>query len=798
MFSNFHFVFYPCSIQLRLIQKILLSIFILSLSISQERIGDWNCFTSTLNIKDITVYNGNIYCATEGGILHFDLQLHTFTPFTKLNGLNSTNLSLIETGQDQLLWVGGNSPGFIQRFDPVKEMVVKEFPYEFSEISHIASGDSIAYAVYRDNQDWGIAEYRYEDGTFNHRDLFPVWNLAENGINDIEIIGNFVFIGTESGLFRGITGGNPNSWSLLSEDISGNVTDIEISGDSLLFIENSDIFSFNLDSEEIIGMSSMNVSLINSISTDNIWGINSSFTQLIDLGENEIINLPSKANCISSYRDSLVMVGMEVGLFIYDLFRPAYEVYIPNTLPTNQISALTILNDGRLVAGSYKGLSILEDWGWRNIIETSSNEISLHDSFDPSYFSADTIPVDFGGYIADIEQGPNSKVYCAIRGTYPEPRRHGGGIVIIDMDNPADFTLIDTTHLDYFLNEYMVVKDLTFDKFGNLWVADSYATTKFTPVHKMSPEGSWTSFSYDDSDYTFSLTPNTIAIDTWNRIWIGFFTGEENTVDGVPYPNGGLMMMSQNGNDIFVNDIDLSSVYTNKSIWSVAVVRDRLYALSPNGLTYFNLQNDDANPVKRQGPVGVNGTPFAYFPQVSFGGPDPGATLKADPQNNIWAVSPTQGVYVLLDNTLNWPDAEGIREQDTPLLSDQISDIVFDTQGGLAYIATSRGINSLKIPFSEQKKDYSNLKVFPSPFYVPSEKPLVIAGIVQSSSLLVTTITGKAIRSIKHAELGIHGDQITWDGRNKEGKLVGSGVYLLSVYDQNGINAVEKITVIRK
>jgi hypothetical protein len=194
----------------------------------------------------------------------------------------------------------------------------------------------------------------------------------------------------------------------------------------------------------------------------------------------------------------------------------------------------------------------------------------------------------------------------------------------------------------------------------------------------------------------------------------------------------------------------------------------------------------------------VNGTPFTYFPHVSFGGPDPGAKVKIDPQNNIWMGSPTQGVYVLLDNTMYWPDAEGIRAVNTPLLSDRVLDIVFDTQQGLAYIANSSGINVLEIPFKDERKNFSSLKVFPSPFYIPSVKPLVISGTVQSSSLLVTTITGTVIRSIKHADMGIHGDQINWDGRNERGQLVGSGVYLLSAYGQDGSNAVEKITVIRK
>ena len=203
MFGYFYPLFYSCSISLRaFLTKTTIALFV-SLSISQERIGDWNCYTSTLNVRDISVFNQSVYCATDGGILRFDLLTHLFTPFTKLNGLSSTNLSVIETGKDDLLWIGGNSPGYIQRFDLSKEMVITEFPYEFSEISHIVSGDYIAYAVYRENQDWGLAEYRFENGNFEHKDLYPVWDLAENGINDIEIIGNSIFVGSESGLFDG-------------------------------------------------------------------------------------------------------------------------------------------------------------------------------------------------------------------------------------------------------------------------------------------------------------------------------------------------------------------------------------------------------------------------------------------------------------------------------------------------------------------------------------------------------------------------------------------------------------------
>ena len=59
------------------------------------------------------------------------------------------------------------------------------------------------------------------------------------------------------------------------------------------------------------------------------------------------------------------------------------------------------------------------------------------------------------------------------------------------------------------------------------------------------------------------------------------------------------------------------------------------------------------------------------------------------------------------------------------------------------------------------------------------------------------TITGRVLRDIKNIDLGIHGDQITWDGRDKQGRWVGSGVYLLSVYDETGESTFGKVTVIR-
>ena len=114
---------------------------------------------------------------------------------------------------------------------------------------------------------------------------------------------------------------------------------------------------------------------------------------------------------------------------------------------------------------------------------------------------SDTIEYDFGDAVADIEEGPDGLVYCAIEGTFPvlnNPTRTGGGIIIIDIDNPDNFTVVDTSILGYYTsgssnNPYMVVKDIEFDINGNLWVANTYATNKNLPIHVRNTNNEWNS-----------------------------------------------------------------------------------------------------------------------------------------------------------------------------------------------------------------------------------------------------------------------------------------------------------------
>ena len=499
------------------------------------------------------------------------------------------------------------------------------------------------------------------------------------------------------------------------------------------------------------------------------------------------VNSENSFTCLTKMPDGQIIAGSEMGITLIDQEHQTLTREIPNAPITNQISALTVLNDGRLVAGSKYGLSIKESWGWRNISE--SDEIILTSTYNELRFAVDYIPVNFGGFVADMEQGPDGLLYCAIRGTYPEPRRHGGGIIIIDIDNPQNFTLIDTSVLDYFADEYMIVKDLEFDASGILWGANAYATTRGNPITLRDANNSWGSFSVTNSGNILSYTPNTIGFDSFGRIWIGSFEDDLNTS---PARNGGLVYLDYEGSVINPTStewgsIDINPGYANNTVWSLAINdEDILYALTPIGLLQLTLQFSNADPVKKYG--------YVYFPNISYG---KGSKIQIDSRNNVWTVSPTQGVHVLTSGSTYWPDINGFKQDNSHLLSNEVADIAFNNDEGLAYIATSQGISVLRIPFAVQKDNYKKTRVFPSPYHLPSSTPLLIDGLMDESTCKIMTVTGRVIRTLSVNSPGVNGYQANWDGRDSKGIWVDTGVYLIGIYRDGGEFGFEKIAVIQ-
>ena len=773
----------------------------LPLANSQARIGEWKALTSILNVRDIISTEEAIYAASGGGIL--EIKNNQYSTYTTINGLDGVNLSCMALDHQSNLWIGGQSPfGFLQVYDIQKMESIASFDFGLTSIIDIQLNGMTAWVLFQQGVDIGLIKFIFDDN-WQYRDSY---NNYPDGLGDINCFtsnDSMVFIGMNNGILSANISDNmkdPDNWSEFIPGLEQEITSIKLNENQLVFTTNDGLFEYDLINN-ILNEIEFSFELTNAknlnISSEGYWFSDGSNFYLKSTNEDLLIDDRYEITSFSVESDKFI-AGLSSGiLFINKIVEGDYitDRVLPNTPITGSFSAITILEDGRLVGGSGHGISIYNGFGWRNILEIKTNgSMIIQSEYDFDFFIGDTVPYDFGEYIADLEQGPDGLVYCAIRGSRvysSNPPRWSGGVIVLDVDDPSNISTIDTTFLSYHTTSgnsvpYQVTLDIEFDSDGNLWVANPYCINGNNPIHVRSPDGIWKHFGSAETSTRISQSPASITFDSWDRTWVSAFQAEEANL-GI-YPNGGISMLSYEGNPYNPLNFNWSLIKGSGTVWSLGMGdNDRVYYLTPSGLNYYDI-DESYNPVIRE-------NPYPYFPNISFGN---GAGIKIDEQGNIWTYSPTQGIHVLLENTSYWPDINGFRVNNSPLLSDEIRDIDFDEKLNLAYIATSKGINILRIPFGNPKPDYEKIKVFPSPFYIPSNKPMKVDGLTYGSSMMVTTLDGKVIRHLKSQGVGIDGDQLSWDGSDTNGDYVSTGVYLLLIYGEDGSHTEEKITVIKR
>ena len=60
------------------------------------------------------------------------------------------------------------------------------------------------------------------------------------------------------------------------------------------------------------------------------------------------------------------------------------------------------------------------------------------------------------------------------------------------------------------------------------------------------------------------------------------------------------------------------------------------------------------------------------------------------------------------------------------------------------------------------------------------------------------TLSGKVLRELSGTFISMNSYQAFWDGKTNNGEYVGTGIYLVGIYSENGESMVTKIAVIRE
>jgi ligand-binding sensor domain-containing protein len=151
-------------------------------------------------------------------------------------------------------------------------------------------------------------------------------------------------------------------------------------------------------------------------------------------------------------------------------------------------------------------------------------------------------------------------------------------------------------------------------------------------------------------------------------------------------------------------------------------------------------------------------------------------TIAVDGVGNKW-IGTDNGIFVVsADGT---DSVARFTRENSPLIDNGIRTISIDTRRGEAFIGTEKGISRVSTIFKQGESDYAGIMVYPNPVVqtAESQPSVFIKGLVGGSQVNIYTSSGRLVASIDGKELG---SIVSWNGRDDNGQLLPSGVYLVS------------------
>jgi ligand-binding sensor domain-containing protein len=82
--------------------------------------GSWTTHTNSLEVRDMQIRDGYLWCATRGGVTQWNMSDMTYRKFTTMDGLSTNDIGSIVIGDDGRVWVLPKPYGGVNMYDGEK------------------------------------------------------------------------------------------------------------------------------------------------------------------------------------------------------------------------------------------------------------------------------------------------------------------------------------------------------------------------------------------------------------------------------------------------------------------------------------------------------------------------------------------------------------------------------------------------------------------------------------------------------------------------------------------------------
>jgi ligand-binding sensor domain-containing protein len=757
---------------------------------AQRRQETWQDYLSFSNATKIAVAGSKIYCATEGGLFYYDRDDNSIQKFTGVNGLTDFGIRTIAWNEAQQVLVVAYENSNI---DLVNESGV----FNLSDIKRKQiTGDKNIYNIsFSGNEAFLSCGFGIVALNLAKNEVKGTYFIGDDGssirVNDVEVWNSHIYAATDEGILRAQKEGE----NLLDYRNWNRVETVPHAGESfseLAVFEGSLLASYlpgNNAKNEIYRYGGQNWQrILNSVYT--VREIQATAGYLIITGSSDIhfsdnqytiigkINAYNLAgNEISAIQPRSASVSDDGSIWIADyengLIQAAgenFESIFPNGPMDNRIFSLyTNQGDLWVTPGG-------RDDAWNNIWQQP--RFQKYSNQQWNYFT----PTQY-----DELEGFND-IVCVVAD--PSDPEHiyvgswGGGLLefqekqflnrFTDLNSPLQNALPDRPG-----SPFVRIGGLDFDSEGNLWITNSEVSNN---LHKLTPSNEWESVALPQVANNFKIgevvvTENDdkwIVVPRGNDAYVVDKTGtQKKRLLVTSYFNNGEYEEYNRMNDIYCIAEDLEGALWLGTSKGVAVYNtpwriwdsETFYAIQPS------LDLDDG----------------LYHPLLET---ETVTAIAVDGANRKWIGTRGSGVYLVSENG----DSEILHftNENSPLLSNNITDIAINELTGEVFIGTSEGLISYQGDAIGGKDAYQDVYVYPNPVRETYDGPVTITGLIENTEVKITDVSGNLV--FKTTSLG---GQAVWNGTNLNGNRVQTGVYLVFCNDEFGEEThIEKLLFI--
>lgn len=731
------------------------------------RIGDWRSYLPYKKGLSIAQTPEAIFYGSEWALMRIDKQDLSLSYVSKVEGLSDIEVKALA-------------------YDETLEVLV--VAYQNSNLDLIFKDEVVNLDQIKNNtqivQDRTIFDI-HTNGTYAYfatgfglvqLDLanqeFGFTTFTGQALASVSEFDGYLYISTDDGIYRALSGGQQNladfgQWEWIGPGfgLPGNYSgaDLATVGGKLYAGVNDEIYEFSGDQFKVrhrIPNHSLAYTLPVTEGLFTGWICDDGCNDRKYLITDTDFPREVKYSCSNKSLDAVVDEDGRIwfadesnGYHYAEALRGMCNTITPDRPSTHNVSELAIQDNALYVATG--GVTINYGYIFRSeglLTNESGTWTALNRFNNPQL--ADRNMRDF----LAVEAAPDGTIYV---GTFWDgliALKEDGEVEVYDQNNSSLLNSVVNPDRNR-------ITDVEFDGDGNLWILNHDAPR---PLSVLTAGGEWANFSVPTTNNLETLT-----IDDSGVLWIAV-----GRLGILIYDPGEDVLNGSDDQTKLINSTN--SALTTNAVNSIVTDRDgAVWVGTQQGPVLF----DCGSQVFAENCRGL----VLIVESNGIAGPLLGTedirTIEVDGANRKW-FGTSNGVFVQ-SSSGETQVREPITVDNSPLFDNTIIDIEIDPETGEVYIATNKGIVSVREEAVEGTKFHqAEVDVFPNPVRPGYAGPIAIQGLAENANVKVTDIQGRLVYEGRSL-----GGQAIWNGNDLEGRRAASGVYLVfSTAVENLIN----------